>query len=394
MIAMFGKKSIGIASAFFLMLFSAPGVGIAQHEHEKEGDAGHGETMKRSPEGGYIKEKSPAGFEVVIGRGNPLPELAPEVRKEDGKTVKIFRLTVQDTSFEIFPGKTIPGWGFNGRIPGPTIRVREGDRIRIVLTNETEDKHTLHVHGQKKPVSMDGVPFLGQKPLEKGESYSYEFTVENPGTSFYHCHVDSAHHVDMGMYGAFIVEPVKEDEIKHDREYIMILDEWPTAHAHVHPGMATEGHEEHGVVTEHPGAPPRHEDEGEKPKMRDWYPETYQPQTPVYDGFTINGRAFPYTEPIDVREGEKVRIRFVNAGYQSHFMHVHAHKFIVTHRDGAPVSEKVRLDTVEIGPGQRVDIILFADNPGIYPFHCHRLDHVTNENIYPGGMLTLIRYVQ
>lgn len=348
--------------------------------------------MKAKAPEEYIRFSSPAGYEVVIGRENPLAELKTETVTEDGREIKVFRLTVRDVAWEIYPGKFFEGWGFNGRVPGPTIRVNEGDRVRIILANETDGKHTLHVHGLKKPVSMDGVPYLSQKPVEKGESYAYEFTVLNPGTSFYHCHVDSGHHVDMGMYGAFIVEPKKE-RIKYDREYVMILDEFPTGHVHVHPGEKTEEHEEHGVVTEHPGEPV-HEHSGEAPKKRDWYPETYNPYQPVYDAFTINGRAFPYTEPIDVKEGERVRIRLINAGYEPHFMHTHSHKFIVTHRDGLPVKEHVRLDTVEVGPGQRVDIILFADNPGVWPFHCHSLTHVANDHIYPGGMLTFIRYME
>jgi FtsP/CotA-like multicopper oxidase with cupredoxin domain len=95
-----------------------------------------------------------------------------------------------------------------------------------------------------------------------------------------------------------------------------------------------------------------------------------------------------------VKEGERVRIRFINSGYQQHFMHVHSHKFIVVARDGSYVNEPQKIDTVGIGPGQRVDIILFADNPGIWPFHCHRLNHVTNEHIYPGGMLMFMKYVK
>jgi FtsP/CotA-like multicopper oxidase with cupredoxin domain len=350
--------------------------------------------MKAEAKEDFIRAMSPAGYKVVIGRKNPLAELEPEVVTEDGKKIKVFRLTVKEVAWEVHPGTFFEGWGFNGQVPGPTIRVREGDRIRVVLTNDTDGKHTIHVHGQKKPVIMDGVPYLSQKPVEKGESYTYEFTVKNPGTSFYHCHVDSGHHVDMGMYGAFIVEPKKE-KVKFDREYVMILDEFPTGHVHVHPGaeMPAQGHEEHGVVTEHPGEPV-HEHPGEEPKKRDWYPETYNPYKPVYDAFTINGKAFPYTQPIDVKEGERVRIRFINAGYEPHFMHTHSHKFIVTHRDGLPVKEHVKLDTVEVGPGQRVDIVLFADNPGIWPFHCHRLNHIANDDIYPGGMLTFIRYLE
>ena len=393
---MFGKLIINF---FFFVFFlttayaqDMPGHSGKMHEY-----SGQKHVMKSVPRtmDEYIRAMTPAGFNIVIGRQNPLNELKPEIVTEDGKTIKVFNLTVEDVKFEIFPGKIIEGWGFNGLIPGPTIRVKEGDRIRVILKNETADgEHTFHAHGQKKPVVMDGVPYLGQKPVKKGESYTYEFTVKNIGTSWYHCHVDSAHHVDMGMYGAFIVEPKKE-KLKYDREYIMILDEWPTAHVHMHEdAMGMKEDEGHGIVTKHEGAPPVHEPEGEKPPKRDWYPKTYNPRQEVYDGFTINGRSFPFTEPVDVKEGERVRIRFINTGYVSHFMHTHSHRFIVVARDGSYVNEPQKIDTVGIGPGQRVDIILVADNPGLWPFHCHRLNHVTNEHIYPGGMFNFIRYIE
>lgn len=347
--------------------------------------------IKTTDEYDYIRFKTPAGFNAVLGMKNPLEELEPEIISENGETIKVFTLTVRDIGFELFPDAPMMGWGFNGTIPGPTLRVTEGDRVRIILRNESSGKHTIHVHGQKKTVVMDGVPYIGQKPVNKGESYTYEFTAMNIGTSFYHCHVDSAHHMDMGMYGAFIVE-LKKEKLEYDREYVMILDEWPTKHVHVHEEDDEEaGHEKHGVVSVHKGFQPEHMHPGEERK-RDYYPKTHIPHNPVYDAFTINGRAFPLTEPVYVKEGEKVRIRFINAGYQPHYMHTHSHKFRVVARDGAYVDEPQLIDTVHVGSAQRVDIILYADNPGIWPFHCHRLNHVANDHIYPGGMLTFIVY--
>ncbi len=340
----------------------------------------------------YLKAKTPAGDEIVLGSRNPLKELNPGIVEENGQTIKVFRLTVKDVGYEIFPGKSLMGWGFNGIIPGPTIRVKEGDRVRVILENDSSGEHTFHVHGQRKSMEADGVPYIGQQPVKKGDSYVYEFTADNIGTNWYHCHVDSAHHVDMGMFGAFIVDPKKE-KLEYDREYIMILDEIPTKHAHVHEGqMQMPGHGDHGVMTIHEGVEPEHKHPGGTPSKRDWYPKTYLPHNDVYDGFTINGRSFPFTEPIFVRKGEKIRIRFINVGYQSHFMHTHSHRFRVVARDGSYVDEPQLIDTVGIGPAKRVDIILEADNPGIWPFHCHSLNHVTNEHIYPGGMMTFIVY--
>jgi len=110
----------------------------------------------------YIKVKTPAGYDAVIGTKNSLEELEYEIADTPDGPVKVFLMTIKDTGFEIFPDKPMMGWGFNGQVPGPTIRVTEGDRIRVIVTNETSDgEHTLHFHGQSKPMTMDGVPFLG-----------------------------------------------------------------------------------------------------------------------------------------------------------------------------------------------------------------------------------------
>lgn len=430
-----------VISAYVFLLGALVALPIIGHAHgeekHSEGTAGKKMTMAtpgtgEADEEGFITYTAPTGIDVTIGRRNPLQTLRHETDVDDqGRLVKVFRLTVNDVKFEISPGITVEGWGFNGQVPGPTIRVTEGDRIRIHFTNKTKDEHTIHVHGQTKPLAMDGVPYLSQRPVKKDETFTYEFTVNRTGTHWYHCHVDSGHHVDMGMYGAFIVDP-KMESLKYDREFTLIVDEWPSGHKHLHSGaMTAAGHEEtaHGIMTEHKGVP-RHDEgmknmntlslggekqmapgmeemseNGEKKdtekkvtrttdgkQQREWYPKTYNAYDPVYDTFTINARAFPYTEPLTVRQGEKVRVRIINAGYESHFMHTHSHRFLIVARDGNPVRDPVVQDTVEVGPGQRVDILFEADNPGVWPFHCHNLLHVSSDNIYPGGMLTFIRY--
>jgi FtsP/CotA-like multicopper oxidase with cupredoxin domain len=392
-------KRLIISVTMLAMLITVAGARAHEADHKEEMDMAAGAAMSAPGGGDYLKYSSPAGNEVVLGRENPVGTLQAELEEdEDGREVKVFRLTVKDVEFEVYPGRKVEGWGFNGQVPGPTIRVTEGDRIKVILINKTKEEHTIHIHGQSKPMEMDGVPFLSQAPVKKDETFAYEFEVRNPGTHWYHCHVDSAHHVDMGMYGAFIVDP-KKRKLKYDRDYTLILDEWPSGHIHLHDeAMEMEDHQggEHGVVTEHKGTPRhdeveemRHEEEA---PARDWYPKVYKPYQPVYDTFLINGRAFPYTEPLRVREGERVLIRLINAGYESHFMHTHSHRFEVVARDGNPVKYPQTMDTVEVGPGQRTDILLKADNPGVWPFHCHRLPHVANDDIYPGGMMTFLLY--
>jgi FtsP/CotA-like multicopper oxidase with cupredoxin domain len=323
----------------------------------------------------YMKAMSPAGFNVVIGSKNPLKEMPFElIKDEKGREVKVFKVNVVEVEFEIYPGKKVKGWGFNGQIPGPVIRVTEGDLVRVEFTNATREPHTIHFHGQTKPVEMDGVPFVSQAPVEPGEKFVYEFRMIRPGTHMYHCHLNSAMHVDMGMYGPLIVERKKE-KVKFDREYVWVLDEWPD-------GKGPE------IMYDKPNKKEREE------LGRDWYPELFAPYDPEYNTFLINGRAFPYTEPIDVKEGEKVLIRIINVGYEDHYIHTHSHKFKVVYMDGNPVKYPQEMDTVMISPGQRKDILLEANNPGVWPVHCHRLVHIANDKIYPGGMLTILRYIE
>ncbi len=206
-------KSLRYLIAVLLSVVLSAAMAFAHAAHDKEAQPVNPmqmvmDTPAPAPGDGFIRFASPAGNDIVLGRKNPLNTLEYTVVIDDkGRKVKVFEMTVDDVKFEIYPGKTLAGWGFNKSIPGPTIRVTEGDRIRINLTNKTKDEHTLHIHGQTKPMIMDGVPYLGQSPIKKDETYTYEFTVLNPGTHWYHCHVDGGHHVAVGMYGAFIVSP-------------------------------------------------------------------------------------------------------------------------------------------------------------------------------------------
>jgi len=103
--------------------------------------------------------------------------------------------------------------------------------------------------------------------------------------------------------------------------------------------------------------------------------------------FTVNGKAFPGAEPLKLVQGETVRIRMINAGYQVHSMHLHGHAFVVTHRDGRRVRVPQEQDTLLIGPGERYDLVVKATDPGLWLFHCHVVPHVTNDGQYPGGLL-------
>ena len=280
-------------------------------------------------------------------------EAAPA--KTKARPVKEFAIAVGEVEHELFPGgPKIAAWGFNGKVPGPVLRVTEGDLVRVRFTNNHTSNHTLHFHGMNLTNEMDGVAYghLGHLEVKPGETYTYEFVADPAGTHMYHCHVNSPQHIDMGMAGVLIVEPKdKRREPKVTREAVLLLDDWYVNDSGNHEAMA------------HPA----------------------MIQQANY--FTVNGKAFPGAEPITMKPGEKVRVRLINVGYQAHAMHLHGHSFVVTHRDGRRLKVDQEQDSVMIGPGERYDLVFTAQKPGLWLFHCHVVPHVTNDGAYPGGLL-------
>jgi manganese oxidase len=242
------------------------------------------------------------------------------------KGVKVYELTASEMQWETAPGQMVKAMAYNGQVPGPQIRVREGDRVRVVLKNQLTQSTAIHFHGLELPVAMDGVPFITQPPVKPGESFTYEFTVPNAGSHMYHSHHNSATQVGLGLLGAFIVEPQnRAEDPKVDQDVVFILNDG----AH---------------------------------------------------GYTFNGKSFPATQPIVAKLGQKVRIRYMNEGMMIHPMHLHGMHQTVIAKDGWPLSAPWKCDTLNIAPGERWDVIVNCTNPGTWAFHCHILPHAESEH--------------
>jgi manganese oxidase len=264
------------------------------------------------------------------GKGNQL--LAH--RMENG--VKTFDLVTKIVKWEVEPGKLVDAWAYNGVVPGPQIRVKEGERVRIRLKNELAESTSIHFHGLEVPNDQDGVPYITQPPIKPGTSYTYEFVVPNSGSHMYHSHHNAAKQVGMGLLGAFIVEPKQKRAIENvDIDYVMILNDG-------------------------------------------------------FHGFTINGKGFPATEPIVAKRGQKVRIRYMNEGMMIHPMHLHGIHMTVIDKDGWPQPAPWKCDTLNIAPGERWDVIVNCTNPGTWAFHCHILTHAESEHGMFGMVTALI----
>jgi manganese oxidase len=272
------------------------------------------------------------GKPLTEGKGNQL--LAPRM---DGG-VKVYELTASRIQWEVDPGRKVEAWAYNGQVPGPQIRVREGDRVRVILKNQLPESTAIHFHGLELPNDQDGVPFITQPPVKPGETYTYEFTapVGNAGSHMYHSHHNAAVQVGSGLLGAFIVEPRRPRAIeKVDVDYVMIIND--------------------GV-----------------------------------HGYTLNGKGFPATEPIVAKRGQKVRVRFMNEGMMIHPMHLHGMHMTVIDKDGWAQPAPWKCDTLNVAPGERWDVIVNCNNPGVWAFHCHILPHAESQHGMFGMVTALI----
>lgn len=269
---------------------------------------------------------------VVTPNGSTLPW-----KMVDG--VKEFNLTVEEIEWEIAPGMKIKAWGYNGRTPGPTIETVEGDKVRIYVTNKLKEPTAVHWHGILLPSGMDGVKGLNQKGILPGETFKYEFTLNQHGTQMYHSHGDEMVQIGMGAMGFFIIHP-KKQEHKIDRDYAIFLNEW-----FVQPGTSKPNP---SIMTD-------------------------------FNLFTFNSRAYPGTEPLVAKTGDRVRVRFGNVGQESHPIHLHGHSFKVVATDGGDVPESAQIPdtTVVVFPGQTRDVEFIA-TAGDWAFHCHRRHHPMN----------------
>lgn len=270
-----------------------------------------------------------------------------------------FNLTIEEVSIEVAPGFSNKVFAFNGQVPGPLIHVREGDDVSIKVSNNTTLPHTIHWHGinQINSWQMDGVPGVTQEAIQPGETFTYKFNVDRPGTLWYHCHVNVWEHVAMrGMWGPLIVDPKQPSELEKTvtRDVIMMMSSWESAYANT-------------------------------------YGKGGAPQD-VPDYFSINGRSFPMTQPIRVKKGDVMRLRFIGAGGDIHQMHLHGHDMLVTHKDGYPLTTPYYADTIAVGPGERYDAIVQMNNPGRFMMHDHADKHMSHDGAMMGGPMTVIEY--
>ena len=319
-----------------------------EHKHdnvkaEYGGFSRYKPSRGNNPDSDYYIGKLVPGFRKP--EEGPAPFLAPDLDKlpfkmKDG--VKEFHLVPQAVEREFLPGYKMNVWGFNGSMPGPTIEVTQGDRVRIVVTNELPEPTTVHWHGFELPVQYDGSHTMTQNDIKPGETYVYEFDIHEYGTFWYHTHV--AMQETHGMVGWMIVHPGKPVGPPVDRDFGLLFQNFS-----ILPNQTVNNS-----------------------WSMDW------------NWHTINGRSGPFSTPLVVKHGERVRVRLMNfSPIQHHPVHIHGHTFWVTGHEGAraPTSSWVPRNTELVAVAQATDFEFIANNPGDWMFHCHMTHHMMNHMV-------------
>lgn len=242
--------------------------------------------------------------------------------------VKVYDLTTKVVQWEVAPGVKYEAWTYNGTVPGPEIRAKQGETIKVRVHNELPQSTSIHWHGlELADNKQDGVTFVTQDPIKPGDTFTYTLTPLNCGSHMYHSHHAADAQVPLGLLGAFNIDctttPVPA-AYAHDTEHTLILTDGPL-------------------------------------------------------GFGINGKGFPATDPVVAKVGEKTLIRFMNEGLIIHPMHLHGHRFTVVAKDGNFLSAPYEADTLNIAPGERYDVIVSSKYAGAWAFHCHILTHAESD---------------
>lgn len=257
-----------------------------------------------------------------------------EARPASTGTLREFTLAPEPTHLEIPSHGVFQKWLFNGQFPGPEIRAKEGDRLRITVNNKLPEGTTVHWHGIPLHNAMDGVPEITQPAILPGGSFVHEFDAAPGGTFMYHSHF--GFQPDRGLVGPLIIEE-KKAHIAYDREYSLTLNDF-LAGAPVPLGRSKN-------------------DRGEIKEMLE----------PPYIALLINGRPPEAPAVFNVKSGERVRLRLINpSGATIYRFAIGGHPITVTHTDSRPV-EPFQVDSLRLASGERYDVLVEAKNPGAWP---------------------------
>ena len=292
----------------------------------------------------------------VVGPSAGAVGQAEAYRRRPGAPIREVALTAAPVTIDL-AGRMVTTWAYNGSVPGPVVRPRAGEVLRARLDNRLPEPTTIHWHGVALRNDMDGAPGMTQPPVRPGGRFTYEFTVPDPGTYWFHPHVGLQ--LDRGLYGPLLVDDPAEPG-GYDREQVVVLDDWTDgigpSPEQLQARLAAQG----GMMGQ-----------GNMGMMGQGGPDA----SPVLGGvggqidyplYLLNGRPPADPPTIPARPGQRLRLRVVNAAAETAFrLALGGHRLTVTHSDGLPVAA-VTVDALVVGMGERYDAVVTLGD-GAFP---------------------------
>ncbi len=293
--------------------------------------------------------------------------------------VKEFHLIAKEGQWELVPGAIVNALMFNDQLPGPTIRVQEGDAVRVVVHNQLKVPTSLYFHGLILAHDVDGLPRRKSGLVGPGESYAYQFIANRSGTVWYHPQVVHANQVFSGLSGVMIVEP-RSAAKSYTRDYTVLIEQWDVPAKDLLPAPKPK-------KSAKPGE--------ERSPSANQAPAVVASKVPnMVTLFSINGKTAPAIAPIEVRKGERIRLRVINASRQTCPFYLTGHRFEVIATNGSEAQDiHSRRDVIALQPGDRYDLEFLADNPGVWSLSSLLDEQTMTAGKFPGGMACVVRYV-
>ena len=284
-------------------------------------------------------------------------------------------LTIGQSAFTV-GGRSGHAVTVNGSLPAPLIRLREGQRVRLAVTNTLDEESSIHWHGILLPFQMDGVPGLSFPGIKPGQTFHYEFPVRQAGTYWYHSHSNMQEAI--GLYGPIVIDPAASEPAPYDREHVIVLSDWSFMHPHqlMQKLKAMPGYFNMQKQTLSDQLAGRGQSAKER---RDWGRMRMDP-TDISDvtgstyTYLINGHGTQENWTGLFAPGERVRLRIINASAMTNFnVRIPGLPMTVVHADGQPV-QPVETDEFQIGIAETYDVIVRPSGDTAYGLIAESID--------------------
>lgn len=326
-----------------------------------------------------------------LGLGSSLSFASPQSR--------IGPMTLQGRQFDLnigyqsvnFTGKSRMATAVNGSVPAPILRWREGERVTLRVKNNLAEDSSIHWHGIILPTDMDGVPGLSFDGIKPGETYEYQFDVNQSGTFWYHSH--SGFQEQTGMYGAIVIDPKEPDPVSYDRDYVVVLSDWSDEPPEDIYAKLKKMSDYYNFRERTAGDLWR--DIKEKGVAQTWNERSMWNQMRMSDRDLSDVTDYTYTYLINgvtpedgwlalFKRGEKVRLRFINSAAMTIFdVRIPGLKMTVVASDGQNI-EPVTVDEFRIGVAETYDVIVEPADDSAYAIFAQSIDRTG----YARGTLT------